>query len=175
MSSPELTPTGTPTVRAGRPWQAWLAVAVAVIVLDQWSKAAVVGTLAEGGLLRLTSWFDLVLAYNRGAAFSVLNQDGPLPRVLFSVIAVVASVALIGLIRSQHKRGQWATQLGASLILGGALGNLVDRIRLGAVVDFVQWHLGSAYWPAFNVADSAISVGAAVLVLFGLLASGASR
>ncbi len=122
------------------PWQAWLAVSAVVIALDQWSKASVVGALAEGGLVRLTSWFDLVLAYNRGAAFSVLNQDGPLPRVLFSLIAVAASVALVGLIRSQ--RGQWPTQFGAALILGGALGNLVDRVRLGAVVDFVQWHLG---------------------------------
>lgn len=164
----------SPAVPApNRGWTAWLAIAALVIALDQWSKAAIAHSLHEGELLRLTGWFDLVLAYNRGAAFSLLNTDGPLPRVLFSLVALVASVALTGLIRSQ--RGRWPAQLGAALILGGALGNLADRLRLGAVVDFIQWHLGQAYWPAFNVADSAISVGAVVLVVYSLRASGASR
>lgn len=159
--------------RSPMPWPNWLAVSALVIVLDQWSKAAIQSMLNEGALLHLSAWFDLVLAYNHGAAFSLLNQGGPLPRVLFSLIAIVASVVLTLLIRGQ--RGRWPAQLGAALILGGALGNLVDRLRLGAVVDFIQWHLGSAYWPAFNVADSCITVGATVLVLYSLRSPGASR
>jgi signal peptidase II len=155
-------------------WMRWLWLSALVIALDQWSKQQIVTAFAaRSTALQLTSWFDLVLAYNRGAAFSVLNQGGDLPRVLFSGIAVVASAALVWLIRTQA--GQWPTQLGGALILGGALGNLVDRIRLGAVVDFIQWHLGEAYWPAFNVADSAITLGASVLVLHSLRSSGASR
>lgn len=155
-------------------WMRWLWLSAAVIALDQWSKQAVVAWFAaHPGPLTLTAWFDLVLAYNRGAAFSVLDTSGTLPRVLFSAIAVAASGALLWLMRSQAR--QPLTLLGAALILGGALGNLADRIRLGAVVDFVQWHAGSAYWPAFNVADSAISVGACVLVLHSLRSSGASR
>ena len=155
-------------------WMRWLWLAAAVIALDQWSKQWVVGWFAaHPGPVTLTGWFDFVLAYNRGAAFSLLNSDGALPRVLFSVIALVASAGLLWLMRSQAS--QRLTLLGAALILGGALGNLADRIRMGAVVDFIQWHIGDAYWPAFNVADSAISVGACVLVLHSLRSSGASR
>lgn len=171
MSTPEprLASAGT----SGPGWTGWLGLAALVVAIDQWSKSAVTGALPDGAVVTLTSWFDLVLAYNHGAAFSVLNQGGPLPRLLFSAIAVVASVVLVLLIRSQ--RGQWPAQLGAALILGGALGNLADRIRLGAVVDFIQWHLGSAYWPAFNAADSAITVGAVVLVLHSLRTAKAGR
>jgi signal peptidase II len=171
---PELSPMSVPVRPASATaWQRWLVVSAVVIALDQWSKSAIVASLQEGALMRLTSWFDLVLAYNRGAAFSLLNHGGALPRVLFSMVAVVASVALVWLIRSQ--RGQRLAQLGGALVLGGALGNLVDRVRLGAVVDFIQWHLGSAYWPAFNVADSAITVGAVILVFSSLRSSGASQ
>ena len=154
-------------------WVRWLALSAAVILLDQWTKAAMVGLLPAGGLMRLTDWFDLVLAYNHGAAFSVLADNVALARYLFSAVAVIASVLLLGLIRSQQ--GRWPVQLGGALILGGALGNLFDRVRLGAVVDFIQWHVGNHYWPAFNVADSAITVGAAALVLHSLRSSGASR
>jgi signal peptidase II len=163
---------GTGGPLSGR-WVRWLALSALVIVLDQWTKAAMIALLPVGGLMRLTDWFDLVLAYNHGAAFSVLADNVQLARYLFSAVAVIASVLLLGLIRSQQ--GHWPAQLGGALILGGALGNLVDRVRLGAVVDFIQWHVGSHYWPAFNVADSAISVGAAVLVLHSLRSSGASR
>ena len=154
-------------------WVRWLAVSALVIGLDQWTKTVMVGLLPVGGLMQLTNWFDLVLAYNHGAAFSVLADNVALARYLFSAVAVIASVLLLGLIRSQQ--GRWPVQLGGALILGGALGNLFDRVRLGAVVDFIQWHVGNHYWPAFNVADSAITVGAAALVLHSLRSSGASR
>lgn len=158
----------------GSAWMRWLWLSGAVVALDQWSKQQVVDWFSgHAAPLFLTGWFNLVLAYNRGAAFSLLGDGDALPRVLFSALAIAASIGLIWLLRSQS--GQPVAQLGSALILAGAVGNLVDRVRLGAVVDFIQWHLGDAYWPAFNVADSAITVGACVLVLQSLRPSGASR
>ena len=166
----------TPSLKCGvspSAWMRWLWLAAVVIGLDQVSKQQVVEWFTSHPPLRLTSWFNLVLAYNRGAAFSMLAEGSTLPRFLFSGIALVASAALIQMIRTPASTVP--TRLGAALILGGALGNLCDRIRLGAVVDFIQWHAGDAYYfPAFNVADSAITAGACVLVLGSLLASRSS-
>ncbi len=180
--APQIPPGSRPSGAAGEPrpalpgaagWARWLWLSGVVIAADQWSKQAVVAWFADHQPLAITGWFNLVLAYNKGAAFSMLADGSLLPRVLFSVIALVASAALAWLIRMPSSSA--ATRFGAAMIMGGALGNLLDRVRLGAVVDFIQWHAGTAYWPAFNVADSAITVGACILVLHSLRPAGASQ
>ena len=153
-------------------WARWLWLSLLVIVLDQWSKITVVQYFAlHPPILMLTSWFNLVLAYNRGAAFSLFADNSELPRILFSALAIVAGILIIASLRSQVKRPY--ASAGLALILGGAMGNLIDRIRIGAVVDFIQWHWADVYyWPAFNIADSAITLGALVLVIVSLQPSG---
>jgi len=113
--------------------------------------------------LPLTSFFDLVRYHNEGAAFSFLAAAGGWQRVLFSVIALVASAVIIYLLRKSQEQKLFCFAL--ALILGGALGNLYDRITLGYVIDFLYFHYQTWYWPAFNVADSAISCGVALLLL----------
>jgi signal peptidase II len=109
-------------------------------------------------------WFNLTLQHNTGAAFSFLSDAGGWQRYFFSVMAVVISVALVVRLYTVS-RGQWLFALSLSLILAGALGNVWDRVALGYVVDFISVHYGGHYFPAFNLADSAISVGAACLIL----------
>ena len=140
----------------------WLWLTVAVIALDQASKHWIVASFREGEELRLTSFASLVLAFNRGAAFSFLAGGDGWQRWLFAVIAILASVAMLWFLR---RGGRPLFCAGLALIIGGALGNLYDRITLGHVVDFVLLHWRGWYYPAFNVADSAITVGAAALIL----------
>ena len=140
----------------------WLWLAVAVIALDQLSKHWIVASFQPGEELPLTPFASLVLAFNRGAAFSFLAGGSGWQRWLFAVIAVVASVAMVWFLR----RGSRALFCaGLALIIGGALGNLYDRVTLGHVVDFVLLHWRGWYYPAFNVADSAITIGAAALIV----------
>jgi signal peptidase II len=113
------------------------------------------------------SVFDLVLAHNTGAAFSFLSDAGGMQRWLFSAIAVIASVWIVWLLRRHQSQMLFALAL--SLILGGALGNLIDRIAYGYVVDFLSFHWDAHYFPAFNLADSAITCGAFLLILDGFL------
>ncbi|MCC6656740.1 MAG: lipoprotein signal peptidase [Rhodocyclaceae bacterium] len=141
---------------------AWLGLAGLIIVLDQLTKFWVVSALRLGQSVELTSFLNLVLVYNPGAAFSVLSDAGGWQRWFFVVLAIAVSGWLTFLIRSHA--AERLLPLAATLILGGALGNVIDRIRYGAVVDFVDLHAVSWHWPAFNVADSAISVGVALLV-----------
>jgi len=141
----------------------WLGLSALVIVLDQLSKAWIVAHFVFGESLRVLSVFDLVLAHNTGAAFSFLSDAGGMQRWLFSIIAIVASVWIIWLLRRHSAQILFAFAL--SLILGGALGNLVDRISYGYVVDFLSFHWNEHYFPAFNVADSAITCGAFLLIL----------
>jgi signal peptidase II len=150
----------------------WLALAVLVIVLDQISKLWIVEHFVYGESLRVFGVFDLVLAHNTGAAFSFLHDAGGIQRWLFSGIAVVASVWIVVLLRKHAAETPFALAL--SLILGGALGNLIDRIAYGYVVDFLAFHWDEHYFPAFNVADSAITLGAALLILDSLRPSGRS-
>jgi signal peptidase II len=150
---------------AARPWWHWLALAAAVIVLDLATKAWVVAVFREGEALPVTSFFSLVLAYNAGAAFSFLAGAGGWQRWFFTGIAVVASVFLLWMLR---RGGSTMLRAGLALVLGGALGNLWDRIAAGRVTDFLLFHYAGWSWPAFNVADSAITVGAAFLVLDSL-------
>lgn len=141
----------------------WLGLSALVIVLDQLSKAWITDHFALGESLRVSGVFDLVLAYNTGAAFSFLSDAGGVQRWLFTIIAIVASVWIIWLLR-RHS-AQVLLSLALSLVLGGALGNLIDRITYGYVVDFLHFHWNEHYFPAFNLADSAITCGAFLLIL----------
>jgi signal peptidase II len=141
----------------------WLLLSIVVIVLDQISKLVIDNSLQYGQVIPVMPSFNIVLAYNKGAAFSLLAQAGGWQRLFFSLIAVAASAAIIWVLRKHHQNKLMALSL--SLILGGALGNLIDRIVYGHVVDFIQVYYSSYFWPAFNVADSAITVGAVLMVL----------
>jgi len=140
----------------------WLWLSALVIAVDQLAKHWVLATFRPGEELPLTPFASLVLAFNRGAAFSFLAGEGGWQRWLFALIAIVACAAMLWLMR----RGGRALFCAAlALIIGGAMGNLYDRLTLGHVVDFVLLHYRGWYYPAFNVADSAIPVGAAALIL----------
>ena len=140
----------------------WLGLSALVIVLDQISKAWITSRFAYGETLYVTGVFDLVLAHNTGAAFSFLHDAGGMQRWLFSIIAIVASVWIVWLLRKHGTQTLFALAL--SLILGGALGNLIDRIAYGYVVDFLHFHWNEHYFPAFNLADSAITCGAFLMI-----------
>jgi signal peptidase II len=145
----------------------WLAVAAVVIVLDQVSKAAISSHFVYGEGLVVTSFFNLVLAHNMGASFSMLNDAGGWQRWLFSAVAVIASVWIFFLLRKHAQQRLFSFAL--SFIMGGALGNLIDRMRFGYVVDFLDFHWNEHHFAAFNLADSAITCGAALLILDGLM------
>ncbi|MDO8811844.1 MAG: signal peptidase II [Gallionella sp.] len=140
----------------------WLWLSALVIVLDQSSKLWIANYFVFGESLRVLGVFDLVLAHNTGAAFSFLHDAGGMQRWLFSIIAIVASVWIVLLLRRHSMQTLFALAL--SLILGGALGNLIDRIAYGYVVDFLHFHWNEHYFPAFNIADSAITCGAFLLI-----------
>ncbi len=140
--------------------------ALLVIVVDQWSKSWVLATLAAGDVQPVTPFFDLVLAFNTGAAFSLLADRSGWQNTFFVLVAVAASALIAWLIgRYRHER---LFCRGLGLILGGALGNLLDRLHIGAVVDFLSFHAAGWYWPAFNLADSAITMGAVLVVIDSL-------
>ena len=141
----------------------WLAIAAAVIVLDQITKTMIVAALRLGDSHRVTSFFDIVRAHNRGAAFSFLNDASGWQRWFFIGIGVAAAVFIVWMLKRHGGQRMFGWAL--ALILGGALGNVIDRIVYGHVVDFIQVHWKSSYFPAFNVADSAITVGAALLIV----------
>ena len=141
----------------------WLSLSALIIVLDQITKLIVDNTMFYGQVIPVMPSFNIVLAYNKGAAFSLLANAGGWQRLFFSLIAVAASVGIIWVLRKHHQNKLMSLSL--SLILGGALGNLIDRIVYGHVVDFIQVYYSSYFWPAFNIADSAITVGAVLMVL----------
>lgn len=141
----------------------WLGLSALVIALDQLSKAWIISHFAFGETYTVLSVFNLVLAHNTGAAFSFLNDAGGMQRWLFSIIAIIASVWIVRLLRKHS--GQVLFALALSMILGGALGNLIDRLSYGYVVDFLSFHWEEHYFPAFNLADSAITCGAFLLIL----------
>jgi signal peptidase II len=147
-------------------WARWLAVSAAVVVLDLATKAWVGQALTQGDVVRVTSFFNLVLTFNPGAAFSFLAGAGGWQRWFFTTVAIAISAVLVVMLRRPHR--DRLVPLALALVLGGAIGNLWDRVTLGHVVDFVQLHAGGYYWPAFNVADSAITAGVALLVWDGL-------
>lgn len=141
----------------------WLGLSALIILLDQLSKIAVLRTFAYGEARPVTDFFNLVLVYNRGAAFSFLAQAGGWQRWLFTTIGVAATVFIIWLLK--RHAGQRMFCLALALIMGGALGNVIDRVAYGHVIDFLDFYVGRYHWPAFNLADSAIFLGAALLIL----------
>ena len=146
--------------RAG--WARWLWVSALVLALDLATKAWVSRHFTLGESVTVLPFFNLVLMHNTGAAFSFLAGAGGWQRWFFSGLTVAICVFLLHMLRNQHGNRRVAFAVG--LVIGGALGNLWDRLTLGYVVDFLLFHAGGYAWPAFNVADSAITVGVAILV-----------
>jgi signal peptidase II len=151
----------------------WFMLASMVILLDQMSKWLVLANVRFGQTIYLTPFWNWVLTYNPGAAFSFLADQPGWQRWFFTALALAVS-GWIALELKKHA-GQKLLSLALALIMGGALGNVIDRVRFGAVVDFIQWHVAGYYWPAFNVADSAITVGAILLLFSQLTATNESR
>jgi signal peptidase II len=149
-----------------RTWR-WFTLAAAIIVADQLTKWAMLANFAHGERREVTGFLNLVLVYNKGAAFSMFADAAGWQTPLLAGFAVVASV-IVGYLIARNP-AKWLLCLGLALILGGALGNLIDRLRYGQVVDFLDFHAWGWHWPAFNVADSAICVGAAILILEGFV------
>ena len=152
---------------AGKSMLRWLWLAAVVIVIDQATKIWAEATLVFGQPVQLLSWFNLTLAYNRGAAFSFLADAGGWQRFFFLAVGAVAVVVIVAWLRRlrEHER---TNAIGLALILGGAVGNIIDRALHGHVVDFIDWHYGTWHWPAFNIADSAITLGAVLVVIASL-------
>jgi signal peptidase II len=140
----------------------WLALTTLIVAVDQLAKYAAVQGLAAGKAVEVTSFFNLVLVYNAGAAFSFLSDAAGWQRALFIAIALIASAWIVYLLRKYPQQRLFALAL--ALVLAGAVGNVIDRIRIGAVIDFLDFHALGYHWPAFNVADSAITCGAALLI-----------
>ena len=141
----------------------WYILAVVIVVLDQVSKQMVTAAFQLEETLRFTSFFNFTLRHNYGAAFSIFHDAGGWQRIFLSVVSLVASIVLVVWIGSLERQRKFEA-LALALILGGAVGNLVDRVWMGYVVDFIVFHYEDYYFPAFNIADSAISVGAALLI-----------
>ena len=141
----------------------WLGIAATVIVLDQLTKAMIVAAFQLGDARVLTPFFDIVRAHNRGAAFSFLNDAGGWQRWFFAVLGIAAAAFIVWMLRRHGGQRMFGWAL--ALILGGALGNVIDRLARGHVIDFLQVHWKQHYFPSFNVADSAITIGAVLLVL----------
>jgi signal peptidase II len=148
----------------GRGALRWLWLSGAVIALDQLTKSAIERRFALYETLRLLPVFNLVRAHNTGAAFSFLDDASGWQRWLFSILAVGVSGGLVWWLARLPRAASWLAAA-VALILGGAVGNLIDRLRLGYVIDFIQVHWGEHYFPAFNVADSAITIGAGLMLL----------
>jgi signal peptidase II len=144
----------------------WLLLAALIVAVDQTVKFVVVEHMAVNQAVEITSFFNLVLVYNPGAAFSFLADHDGWQRGFFAAIAVIASVWIIYLLYRYPDERLFALSL--ALILAGAVGNLIDRLTVGAVIDFLDFHAFGYHWPAFNVADSAITCGAVLLVIDAL-------
>ena len=151
----------------------WLGIALLIIVVDQITKTVIIGNLQLGDSHTVASFFNIVRAHNSGAAFSFLAGASGWQRWFFVGLGVAAAGFIVWMLRSHA--GQRLFSFALSLILGGALGNVIDRLLHGYVVDFIQVHYGGWYFPSFNVADSANSVGAACLILDEILRVRRSR
>ena len=149
-----------------RAWR-WLMLAVAIIVLDQLTKMAVRETLSLHEIVPIAPFLNLTLVHNTGAAFSFLNDAGGWQRWLFIGLAFAVSAGIVVWLLRHGDERSWYT-LALTLVLGGAVGNLCDRLTLGYVIDFIDVYYQDWHWPAFNVADSAISIGAALLLVDAL-------
>ncbi|MES2499347.1 MAG: signal peptidase II [Pseudomonadota bacterium] len=141
----------------------WLSISAVVVALDLYTKHLIEQAFQYGEHLTITRFFDLVRYHNEGAAFSFLADAGGWQKWFFSGISVVAIVVITYLLKKHQSQKLFC--LGLALVLGGAIGNLYDRLTLGYVVDFLSFHVDDWFWPAFNVADSAICVGVALLLM----------
>lgn len=146
----------------------WLGLALILLIADQFTKVLILGYYRLGDSTTITSFFNIVRAHNTGAAFSFLAGAGGWQRWLFTGIGVAATLFILYMLRTHS--GQKLFSFALACILGGAIGNVIDRVLYGYVVDFLQFHWENRwYFPAFNVADAAITVGAVSLVLDELL------
>jgi signal peptidase II len=145
----------------------WFVLAAAIVVADQLTKWVVLANFAHGERRVITEFLNLVLVYNKGAAFSMF-ADAPGWQTPLLIVFALAAAGIVSylIVRNPGKR---LLCLGLALILGGALGNVIDRVRYGHVVDFLDFHAMGWHWPAFNVADSGITVGAVLLILDGFV------
>jgi signal peptidase II len=151
----------------------WLGIAAVIILVDQFTKTLILGAFQLGDSHTVTSFFNIVRAHNTGAAFSFLAGASGWQRWFFVGLGVAAALFIVWMLRSHG--GQRLFSWALALILGGALGNVIDRLIHGYVVDFLQFHYAGRAFPSFNVADSAISIGAACLILDELLRVRRSR
>lgn len=143
-------------------WLKWLWLSLVVFLLDQLTKHVISAHFQFGQSHYVLSWFNLVLAHNTGAAFSFLANASGWQREFFIVLTSAITIVLLWMLKNSHRNRILSTAL--ALVIGGALGNLYDRVLHGYVIDFVQWHAAGYFWPAFNVADSAICIGAGLLI-----------
>lgn len=141
----------------------WFALAAVVLLLDQVTKIAVLNTFSYGEVLPVSDFFNLVLVYNKGAAFSFLADSDGWQRYFFTAIGIIACIFIIVQMRKHATQHLFCGAL--ALIMGGAIGNVIDRLIYGHVVDFLDVHVAGWHWPAFNIADSAICVGAVLFII----------
>ena len=147
----------------------WLGASLLVLVLDQLTKAWVLASLPEYTAVPVIDGFwNWDRTYNTGAAFSFLANAGGWQKYFFTVLAFAISGLMAGML-AKTPRNDWKQAWPLALVIGGAIGNVIDRLQHGHVVDFIQWHVGEHYWPAFNIADCAVVGGAIGIALFGLL------
>lgn len=142
----------------------WIWLAVVVVIFDQLTKYIASNSLQMLQPVAVMPMFNWTLMHNPGAAFSFLADQDGWQRWFFAIIAVVISVVLVVWIKKLQQHEKWLA-ISLALILGGAIGNVIDRIWLGYVVDFIQIYYQQWYWPAFNIADSAISIGVAMIII----------
>ncbi|KAB7629310.1 MULTISPECIES: signal peptidase II [Stenotrophomonas] len=153
----------------------WLLLSAAIIIADQWSKAWVLSSLPEyEPVVVIEGFWNWYRTYNTGAAFSFLSDAGGWQLWFFTALALGIS-GLMAYWMWGTARGAWRSAVPYALVIGGAIGNVIDRLMHGHVVDFIQWHIGDHYWPSFNIADSAIVVGAVGIALFGLFDGKAAK
>lgn len=145
----------------------WLGMALVILIVDQFTKIMVLGYYQLGDSTRVTSFFNLVRVHNEGAAFSFLADAAGWQRWFFTAVGIGAALFIVWMLRAHP--GQRLFAFAMSCILGGAIGNVIDRLAHGYVVDFLQFHYSGWYFPSFNVADSAITIGAISLILDELL------
>lgn len=143
-----------------------IVIALNVLFIDQLTKFMMLNyVLTESPVVKLTSFFNLVYAWNTGVSFSMFSNSGTAGTIALCLVALLIVAALLWWL---HKEPVRIVRIGLGMIIGGALGNIVDRVRLGAVFDFLDFHIGTHHWPAFNAADSFICSGAAIIILYSI-------